>query len=327
MATTQINRLGIVEIAKRTNNGDVLTVSEVLSRNDEWLQDAQWVPANQLASHVHTRRLSLPAGTWRKMNTGATIEVSHTKQVVENIGRLESWSQVDEAVVATLLGDQQKFLSGEDAAFIMGLGQELSSTFITGDTTTAPEEFDGLNIRTNATGTYVKGCGGTGSDTTSAYFIQWGEDRVHLIYQPTIGVGTTDSPVKVKDHGLQAVTSAGTTTLYNAYRTQFVMTCGLALHDDRCLCRMANIEDDVSGANLFEPDYAVELLNSMLMRGKGAYLYAHQKVLSQLDVMAMDKVNVMYTINNLWGEPVTYFRGNVPVRQLDAIGITQAAIS
>lgn len=258
------------------------------------------------------------------MNEGAAIEVSHTKQVVENIGRLESWSQVDESVVQTLLGDQQKFLSTEDAAFIMGLGQELSATFITGDTTTAPEEFDGLNIRTNATGTYVKGCGGTGSDTTSAYFVQWGDDRVHLVYQPAIGTGTMDAPVKVTDHGLETVSG---TTLYRAYRTQFVITCGIAVHDDRCLGRLANIEDDVSGANLFEPDYAIELLNSMLMRGKGTYMYAHQKVLSQLDVMAMDKVNVMYTVQNLWGEPVTYFRGNVPVRQLDAIGITQTAIS
>ena len=325
MATTQVNRLGIVEIAKRTNNGDVLTVSEVLSVENEWLMDAVWVPANQLSSHVHNRRLSLPSGTWRKMNAGADIEVSHTKQVVENIGHLESWSQIDEMVVQTLLGDQQKFMSGEDAGFIMGLGQTLSTAFVSADTTTTPEKFDGMNIRMNATGTYVKSCGGSGSDTTSAYFVQWGENRVHMIYQPALGTATQDSPVQVKDHGLERV--SGTNTLYNAYRTQFAITAGMAIYDDRCICRLANIEDDVSGANLFEPDYAIELLNSMLTRGKGTYLYCHQKVLSQLDVMAMDKVNVMYTVNNLWGEPVTYFRGNVPVRQLDAITITQAAIS
>jgi hypothetical protein len=131
----------------------------------------------------------------------------------------------------------------------------------------------------------------------------------------------------VKDHGLGVVEGGSTTALYSAYRTQFVITAGLAVHDDRCLCRLANIEDDVSGANIFEPDYAIELLNSMLGRGKGCFMYAHQKVLSQLDVMAMDKINVMYTINQLWGEPVTFFRGNIPVRQLDAIGITQDAIS
>jgi len=325
MATTQVNKLGLIEIAKRTNNGDVLNVSEVLSVNDEWLQDATWVPCNQLGSHVHTRRLSLPDGTWRAMNAGATIEVSHTKQIVENVGRLESWSQIDEQVVQTLLGDQQKFMSSEDAAFIMGLGQTLAETLITGDTLTTPEKFDGMDTRLSALGTYVKGCGGTGSDTTSAYFVQWGENMTHMIFQPAIGTATVDSPVQTKDFGLERV--AGTNTLYNAYRTQFVITAGMAVHDDRCIGRLANIEDDVAGANLFEPDYAIELLNSMLNRGKGVFMYCHQKVLSQLDVMAMDKINVMYTVNNLWGEPVTYFRGNVPVRQLDSIGITQAAIS
>ena len=325
MSTLQLNALGIVEIAKRTLNANVVTISEVLSRTDEWLEDAVWVEANNLASHVHTRRFTLPAGSWRKLNAGVSAEVSHTRQIVENVGRLESWSQVDEAVVQTLMGDRQKFLSSEDAAFIMGLGQTASTAFITADTSTTPEQFDGVNCRLNATGTYVKSAGGSGSDLTSVYFIQWGEDRVHMIYQPEVGHGSTSSPVSMKDHGLETVYASS--TFYKAYRTQFVLTAGLASHDDRCMCRMANIEDDVSGANLFEPDYAIELLNSMLSRGKGAFMYAHQKVLSQLDVMAMDKVNVMYTVNNLWGEPVTYFRGNVPVRQLDAIGITQSSVS
>jgi hypothetical protein len=209
----------------------------------------------------------------------------------------------------------------------MGLGQELSATFVTGDTTLAPEEFDGMNIRTGTLGTYIKSAGGSGSDLTSVYFIQWGPDRVHMIYQGAVGAGSANSPIKTFDAGLQVVEGGSSTALYRAYRTQFVITAGLAVHDDRCLTRLANIEDDVSGANLFEPDYAIELLNSMLGRGKGAYMYCHQKVLSQLDVMAMDKVNVMYTINNLWGEPVTYFRGNVPVRQLDAIGIAQSAVA
>src|SRR5512147_1360707 len=104
MAATSVNRLGIVEIAKRTNNGAVLQVSEVLSRFDDVISDMVWEPANQLASHVHTRRLALPTGTWRKMNIGATPEMSQTKQIVENVGRLESCAQIDEGVINTLLG-------------------------------------------------------------------------------------------------------------------------------------------------------------------------------------------------------------------------------
>ena len=326
MATLQLNDLGIVEIAKRTNNGNVLTVSEVLSRYDEWLQDAQWVACNNIGSHVHTRRISLPAGSWRKMNYGTAVEVSHTNQIVENVGRLEAWSQIDEMVVQSLLGDKQKFISTEELSFVMGLGQTLSSAFLAADTTQNPEQFDGLRIRTNALGTYVVGCGGSGGDTTSAFFIQWGPDRVHMIYQPDVGGATEGSPVKITPKGLETIVDTAGYP-FSGYRTQFTVTAGISVHDDRCLCRLTNIEDDITGADLFEPDLAVGLLNSMLERGRGAYMYVHQKVLSQLDVMAMDKVNVLYTSDNLWGEPITYFNRRVPVRQLDAIGITETVVA
>ena len=326
MATNQLNDLGIVEIAKRTLNGNVVTVSEVLSRYDEWLMDAQWVACNNIGSHVHTRRLSLPSGSWRKMNYGTAVEVSHTNQIVENVGRLEAWSQIDEMVVQSLMGDRQKFLSTEELAFVMGLGQTLSSAFIDANTAATPEKFDGLRFRTATLGTYCVTCGGSGGDTTSAFFIQWGPDRCHMIYQPDVGGASEGSPVKITPKGLETIQDTAGYP-FSGYRTQFTVTAGFAQHDDRCLCRLTNIEDDVTGADLFEPDLAVGLLNSMLERGRGAYMYVHQKVLSQLDVMAMDKVNVLYTSDNLWGEPVTYFNRRVPVRQLDAIGITETAVA
>ena len=324
MAELENNRLGIVEIAKRTNLGDVLTVSEVLSENNEVLQDMVWVPANNLVSHVHNRRLSLPGGTWRKLNEGAAIEASQTKQIVENIGRLESWSQIDEATLSSLLGDKIKFRSTEDLAFIMGLGQTFAEIFITGDESSTPEKFDGLNVRLADLGTMVKSCGGDASDLTSVYLIQWGENMVHGVYLPDIGTPSQGAPVKVSDRGLQTVTVSS--NLMDAYRTKFLMTVGLAVHDERCLARLANIEDDASGANIVEPDLWVEVLNEMLLRGKGSYAYCHQIVLTQLDILAMDKANALYNIGNLWGEPVTRFR-TTPVRHLESIGITQSSIS
>jgi hypothetical protein len=327
-----VNRLGIVEIAKRTNNGAVLEVSEVLSRFDDVISDMQWQPANQLASHVHTRRLALPTGTWRKMNIGATPEFSQTKQIVENVGRLESWAQIDESVINTLLGDKVAFRQTENDAFVMGLGQTLITAFVAGDTLADPEKFDGLRIRLNAltaATTYPPKClgvGGSGGDTTSVFFIQWGPNMCHMVYQQDIGAASVDSPVKTVDKGLETVVdSAG--GLYNAYRSQFVITAGFAVHDDRCLTRLANIEVTPSGVNIFEPDYAIALLNGMLNRGDGAYMYAHTSVLTQLDIMAMDKVNALYTLQDLYGEPVTYFNRKVPVRQLDAVGIAETVVS
>ena len=323
MAEKEVNDLGVIEIAKRTNNGNVLTTSEVLSKNNEVLQDAVWVPANNLVSHVHSRRLSLPDGTWRKLNAGAEVTASQTKQIVENVGRLESWSRIDEATLSALLGDKVKFRNEEDAAFIMGLGQTFVETFLAGDTSVDPEKFDGLRVRLDATGTMVISCGGSGGDTTSVFLIQWGTDMCHMVYLPDEGHPSKGSPVKVADRGLQLV---GTTTLYDAYHTKFSLTAGFACHDDRCLARLANIEDDAAGANIIEPDHLVQVLNEMLMRGKGSYMYCHQIVLTQLDILAMDKSNVLYNIGNLWGEPTTRFR-TTPVRHLESIGITESVVS
>jgi hypothetical protein len=333
MAATSVNKLGLVEIAKRTNNGAVLQVSEVLSRFDDVITDMQWVPCNQLASHVHTRRLALPTGTWRKMNYGVAPEMSQTKQIVDNVGRLESWAQIDEMTLSTLLGDKVAFRQTENAAFIMGLGQTFIKAFIDGDTLADPEKFDGLRIRTNALSaatTYppvVLGVGGSGSDTTSVFFIQWGPDRCHMIYQPDAsGPASPGAPVSTEDKGLESVIDSSG-YLYSAYRSKFILTAGFAVHDARCLTRLTNIEVTPSGVNIFEPDYAVALLNGMMSRGDGSYMYAHTSVLTQMDIMAMDKVNVLYTIGDLWGEPVTYFNRKVPVRQLDAIGITEVVVA
>jgi hypothetical protein len=331
MASTSVNKLGIVEVAKRTNNGAILRPAEVLSKFDDVIGDMVWLPANQLASHVHNRRLSLPTGTWRKMNYGVAPEMSQTKQIVENIGRLESWAQIDEAVLSTLLGDKVAFRQTENDAFIMGLGQTFVSAFIGGDTLADPEKFDGLRIRTNAltaAATFppkVLGVGGSGGDTTSVFFIQWGENACHMIYLPDNGPGG-GAPVKAEDKGLESVVDSNG-YLYSAYRTKFVLTAGFAVHDDRCLTRLANMEVTASGVNIFEPDYAIALLNGMMNRGSGAYMYAHTSVLTQMDIMAMDKVNVLYTLADLWGEPVTYFNRKVPVRQCDSIGIAETAVA
>ena len=54
MATVQNNQLGIVEIAKRTNNNQVIAISEVLSRVDEVLMDIPMKHCNQVSAFDHS---------------------------------------------------------------------------------------------------------------------------------------------------------------------------------------------------------------------------------------------------------------------------------
>jgi Major capsid protein GP7 len=342
MATVQNNYLGILEIAKRTNNGVVLSISEVLSRVDEILMDIPYVPCNQVSAYVHTRRRSLPTGTWRTIGTGASIEVSHTKQIVENVGTVESWAEVDELTLKKMIGDKQAFLNSEFTGFVEGLGQTITTALVSADTQLNPEQFDGLQIRLNALGTYVLGCGGAGGDTTSIYGVQWGQNRVHGIYEPGIAMPGVNAPVGVDYKGLKTVedgSSGSTATRRDVYQAKFQASLGLCCWDDRNLIRLTNIEHDPSGANIFEPDLLISLMR-LGKKGQGIggeqtygitpfpewMLYCNHNVLTQLDILAMDKSNVLYTIGELWGEPVDMFR-RAPLRQLDAIGQTETAVS
>ena len=337
MATVVNNILGLVEIAKRTNNNEVLTVHEVLSRVDEFLADMVLVPANQVSAHVHNRRTSQPSGTWRKIGTGANTETSHTKQIVENIGTLESWAEIDELTIKKMLGDRQAFLNTEFVSFIEGLGQTITSAFVTSDTQVNPEQFDGMQIRLNTLGTYVKGAGGSGGDTTSIYGVHWGPNAVCALFEPDLANPAGSAPVQIDNKGLQTVEdgSSTTPTRRDVFQAKFQASMGLAVHDDRDIFRLTNIEDDSAGANIVEPDLLVELMRQGRKGGQAVpggeaapewILYAHRIVLTQLDILAMDKSNVLYNPATLWGEPVTAFRG-APLRQLDAIGITETVVA
>jgi hypothetical protein len=99
MATMTANRLTLVDLAKRTKDGNIVDIAEVMNQVNSVLDDAVWSPANGLTSHMTTKRVALPSGSWRKINQGVAREASKTVQVTETIGMLEAFSQADEALV------------------------------------------------------------------------------------------------------------------------------------------------------------------------------------------------------------------------------------
>ena len=67
-------QLTLLELAKRKDpNGDLATICNVLARDNEILKDAQWMEANDTFSHRITRVLSMPSGSFRKLNSGVAI--------------------------------------------------------------------------------------------------------------------------------------------------------------------------------------------------------------------------------------------------------------
>lgn len=318
----QHSQYTLVELAKRTNNGNLLEIAEVLSITKEMFQDAVWIEANQTASHVGTKRTNLPSGTHRQANQGVASEASSTKQVAEPICRLEAHSRVDEAIL-DLAPDKAKARSQEDLAFVEGLGQTIETNMIYGDIDTNPEQIDGLATRYDATSdANVIGASGTGDDTTTLWVIEWGPMKVHMIYPKGSQAG-----LQTEDMGKQLVTNDSGSTYFWAWFTKFVAWYGLYVHDDRCVQRIANIETSGS-TNTLDDNDIIEALNLLPQAGGGGStaIYVNRTLKTQLEILAKDKTNVNYTSDNAFGVPVTRFRG-IPVRLCESIVNTESAIT
>lgn len=310
----------LVELAKQMNNGEVLEIAEVLAEQNDIVQDAVWIEANQIASHVGVKRKTLPTGTWRRANQGVATESSTTSQVTEPIGRLEALADIDEAIL-DLARNKQQVRKNNDKAFLEGLSQNLADTIIYGNMATDPEKFNGFATRYDSVSdANVLSAGGSGSDTTSLWIIEWGPMSCHLIYPLNSKAG-----IDFSDKGKVRV-SDGTNPFY-AYESQFVCQAGVYVHDDRCVQRIANIE--TSGTdNTLDDDDIIEALNYLPKAGgNGAtMIYINRTLKTQMEIMAKDKANVNYSTDNAFGVPITRFRG-IPVRLCEALVNTETAIS
>jgi hypothetical protein len=325
MATVTNNNLTLIELAHRIEpRGALATIAEVLTEENEILADAPWVEANDTFSNKSVRRLSQPAGSARKLNEGVSREASRTIEVIDTIMMLESYSETDKKLVEAS-PNPKAFRMGEARAFIEGMSQTLADKLMYGNANTTPEDLHGLAPRmaSLATTTNVLNAGGSGSDLTSVFVVQWGVNSAFFVYPkgaPKLGISHTD---------LGEVTAEDANgAFFQAYRDHFRVEAGLCVKDDRCIGRIANIES-TGTSNLFDEDDLIRLLNRMPRSGKGAAIYVNDTVMTQMEIQLKDKNNVYYTPGKgegLAGTPMLYFRGN-PVRKVDAITITETALT
>lgn len=317
-------RLTLSELAHRKDpSGNLSTIAEVLTEDNEILMDAIFLESNDTFSHKIVRRSSLPAGSWRALNAGVSDEASQTIEVTEGIGMLESFSQADVDLVKAAPNPQQ-FRMDEATSFLEGMSQTLATTFFYGNANTAPEQFSGLGTRMSSlsAATNVIGSSGTGSDLCSIFGVQWGRRRVHLIYPKGSTAGLMH-----EDLGIETVLD-GSGNKYRAYIDHFQMKCGLAVHDPRSIFRLANIES-TGVSNIFDEDNLIKLINRMPANASGLVMYVNSTIKSQMQIALKDKTNVNYTADSgdgLSGMPLLRFQGH-PIRKSDALTITEAALT
>jgi hypothetical protein len=322
MATALVsNGLTLAEVAKRKDpNGNMATIAEVLEEENLILQDAIWREANDTFSNTSTRRSQEPTGSFRKLNSGVSVEKSATVQVVDTIGMLDAISKNDVEIINAFPNPAQG-RSDEAMPFAAGLGKTMAATMIYGNTITTPEKFTGLAPRLDdIVGTdNVINEGGTGSDLTSLFVIDWDPNKVFMAYPKNSKVG-----LEHIDMGVKLVTDVGSNE-FRAYVDYFTWKAGMVVKNFKSIGRLANIES-TGTSNIFDEDNLITLLNRMT-KGPGRRIYVNEVVMTQMEIRLKDKMNIHFTKDDGLAPGGVMFFKQVPIRQVDQILITEAALT
>jgi hypothetical protein len=347
MAIIGNTALTLADWAKRVDDdGKMATVVDLLSQSNAMMDDMLWVEGNQTSGHKTTIRTGLPQGTWRQLYQGVQPTKSTTAQITEACGNLEGYSELDKDL-ADLNGNTAEFRLSEEGGFYEGMTQQVQSAFLYANSMNTPAQIMGLAPRYNtvqvanaASANNVIDMGGTGSTNCSMWVVGWGPNSVHGIFPKgkIAGLQMTDLGEDVK------VLSDG--SMYRVYRSHFKWECGLAVRDWRYVVRMCNIDvtllTGASAANLinglvsafhrFPTAPSSMRITTDPTKPSGVLgatrfaIYCNRQVAAALDRQAMNKTNLLLSIGEFDGKPVTMFRG-VPIRVVDRLLTTEARIT
>ena len=330
-----INSLTLLESAKRLDpHGSAIGIAAVLSQKNEIMKDIPYVEANGDTYHKYTRVASEPTGSRRYINEGVPVESSTTVEDTAGIALWESYSEIDMKLLK-INPNPQALRNNEALRFISGMGKTMVEEWFYGNKVTSSGlGFNGLatmmNSLNSTNGHVVNNFGDTGSQTgsdkTSAYIVTWGVGQVYGVYPRGSVAGLSH-----KDLGEQTKRYLDSNSVMRNMQVmtdQFSMESGLVIEDPRYLGRLCNIDITDDGANTatFDPEKLIALINQIQEITAHTVIYANRTLKTQLDIAAYSKSNGFYTAQNIFGEPVTMFRG-IPISLCEGILNTESVIA
>ena len=330
-----LDRMNLLDVALRTDpDGKAATIIEVLSQSNPILQDAPAYPSNAQMGNRVTIRAALPTVGYRKINQGSVRSKSGARQKIDTIGFLDGRCEVDvrERKILGEAGFNAQRI-GENKAFIEAMSQKAAYTMIYGNELLYEAAFTGLQPRLETAATAITGSqvakhhsSPSGSDYTSIYVVDWGEDFVHLIY-PRDGGGAVVG-LDVRDLGEQSVLDVDSNP-FQALVTVYEWMLGLTVKDPRRIGRIANI--DVSQAltdtsTLLKTTISGVLTGMPPKNGANRVLYCSRNIYQALENQVESKANVMFGYEDYLGEKILHVRGN-PIRIVDQISEAESTIT
>ena len=344
--------LSLMDAARRIDpDGEVDTIAELLSQANEFFQDMTWVESNLDTGHKSTVRTGLPSGVWRLAYAGVPYARSTTAQIVDTVGYLAAYSQIDRRV-AELGGRVAQIRLTEDSAFLEGMSQQMATTFWYGNASTTPSQFTGFAPRYNTVSTTTAanaqntiGAGGTASANTSLWLTGWGDMTNFGIFPKGSKAGLV-----FEDRGDLVPGYDANNNPFPAYTSYFEWNAGLVTKDWRFNVRICNIDTTTATLGLFgttPPDLfllmskAVVRFPTLTRRASGITetdapdepapginpaFYCNRTVRESLDIQAIRDKNVLLKPTEYAGQPVVEFRG-IPIRVVDALLNTESTLT
>lgn len=311
--------------------GDVM---ELLSQQNQILDDMVWIEGNELTGHQTTVRTGIPEPTFRKLYGGVQPAKSTSAKIREGCGMLEAYAEIDKAL-ADLNGNSAAWRNREESAFVEGFAQKVARYVIYGNEATEPEGFTGLAPRfstndtasaLNAENVIADAATPDGSDNSSIWLVVWGPNTVHGIYPKGSKAG-----LSISDKGEVTIENVdGSGGRMQAYRTHYRWDCGLVVRDWRYVVRIQfNYEDLVRSAST-GPDLTDLMVQATeqipnLSAGRPAF-YCNRSVRTWLRRQMLEKTkNSTLSLETMAGKQVMAFDG-IPVRRVDQILNTETGV-
>lgn len=325
-----------LDVAKKGNK-----IAEVLMLKNSMLKDIPYREMNERTIHKETIRSFVPKPIYRKANQGLKAQKGGTEERTFSASHFESRSQVEKSVAQRGGIENVKENRFKEAqAHLQGMANEHADLTVYGSAAGEGNKDVGFNdiyFTTNPaveTSKQIVNFGGTGSDNTSIYMVNWGEDKIFGVYPKgtQAGIKRTDYSEGGKLVQLQLPDADGNPSTYYGYDEIFELDHGLVVKDYRNAVRIANIDvSDLIAAGSTTAPLLVDALITGLYKldtMAGTVIYMNRVVHAILHKMVRKDVisGGGLSFMNYGGEQVLSFNG-LPIRIQDNLKLTESQVT
>ena len=325
-----INHMRVADVKSRLI-GDKKTIGrtiEFMRQSDPFMDDMGWVECNSGENHESKYRTSLPSAHFRMVNDYIPRGKSSTQKQIDTTGSIEAWSEIDAEFIdgTAAEGRGADIRIDESKATIMGIGNASAQMMLYGSLAEDPRAFDGLSTRYSrlsdnkeCIGNNIINAGGTGSDNTSIWVVNWSPQTIYGIYPKSGTVG-----VKREDFG-RTIDKNSDGEGRPVYQDYYTRKLGLCIEDWRSTVRIANIDvtdltSEAAAADIIDllTDAFYKIPNAVRsIDGVNPVIYCSTAVAAALTKQSQKKTSPI-VIDNSHGKPVKSFWG-YKIKECDAI--------